>query len=105
MSIVGPRPEMAFIVSGYDQLQRERLNSRPGITGLWQISPDRCEGIHENMEYDVYYLENQSLLLDIAIMVRTSIFAGLSVLQAVLPPWRAKKKPGAEAPGLDPISD
>ncbi len=104
MSIVGPRPEMPFIVSDYDDLQRERLNTRPGITGLWQISQDRGTGIHENMEYDVYYLENQSLLLDLAIIVRTVIFTILTIIRAAFRRIKAKKKPGAQAPGYDPVS-
>ena len=41
MSLVGPRPEMPFIVDRYRPFERERLAVRPGITGLWQISPAR----------------------------------------------------------------
>jgi len=104
MSIVGPRPEMAFIVADYDDLQRERLNSRPGITGLWQISKDRGADIHENMEYDVYYLENQSLLLDLAIIVLTIMFAFLTLIRSASGRKKAKKKPGAQAPGFDVVS-
>jgi exopolysaccharide biosynthesis polyprenyl glycosylphosphotransferase len=55
MSLVGPRPEMPFIVEQYTPLQQQRLMVKPGITGLWQISADRAFLIHENMEYDVYY--------------------------------------------------
>jgi exopolysaccharide biosynthesis polyprenyl glycosylphosphotransferase len=71
MSIVGPRPEMAFIVDQYDEFQRERLKVKPGITGLWQISADRAKQIHDNIEYDLYYVENASPLLDLAIIIRT----------------------------------
>ncbi len=71
MSLVGPRPEMPFIVHHYNQAQRQRLNIKPGITGLWQISPDRALAIHENMDYDLYYIRNQSLLLDLAILAKT----------------------------------
>jgi exopolysaccharide biosynthesis polyprenyl glycosylphosphotransferase len=71
MSIVGPRPEMPFIVDQYDEFQRERLNVKPGITGLWQISADRAKQIHDNIEYDLYYVENASPLLDLAIILRT----------------------------------
>ncbi len=71
MSIVGPRPEMAFIVQEYDELQRERLNVKPGITGLWQISADRALPIHENIDHDLFYIQNQSLLLDIVIIFKT----------------------------------
>ena len=79
MSLVGPRPEMPFIVAGYNELQKERLGVRPGITGLWQISADRGRPIHENMAYDIYYIRNRSLLLDIAILVHTALFAVFSM--------------------------
>ena len=75
MSVVGPRPEMPFIVSEYDELQKERLLVRPGITGIWQISAVRGEAIHDNIEYDLFYVENQSLLLDAIIVLRTIVMA------------------------------
>lgn len=74
MSIVGPRPEMPFIVETYNDTQRERLNVKPGITGIWQISADRALPIHENIDHDLYYIEHQSLLLDIVIIVETLFF-------------------------------
>lgn len=74
MSIVGPRPEMKFIVDTYNDLQRERLRVKPGITGLWQISPDRNRPIHEALEHDLQYIENQSFLLDLIIIWETVIF-------------------------------
>ncbi len=71
MSLVGPRPEMAFIVKGYNELCRQRLRVKPGITGVWQISTDRTREIHEDISYDLFYVANQSLLLDILILIRT----------------------------------
>jgi len=71
MSLVGPRPEMPFIVDGYRPLERERLATKPGLTGLWQISPARAFPIHENLQYDLHYINNQNLLLDCAIVLRT----------------------------------
>ncbi|HNS73449.1 MAG TPA: sugar transferase [bacterium] len=71
MSVVGPRPEMPFIAGQYTELQRERLNVRPGITGLWQISADRAVPIHENIDHDLFYIQNQSLLLDLIIIAKT----------------------------------
>jgi exopolysaccharide biosynthesis polyprenyl glycosylphosphotransferase len=75
MSIVGPRPEMPFIVEQYNELQRERLLVKPGITGLWQITLDRSKLIHENLDYDFYYIKNISVLLDILIIIKTIWFA------------------------------
>jgi lipopolysaccharide/colanic/teichoic acid biosynthesis glycosyltransferase len=71
MSLVGPRPEMPFVVAGYDPIQRQRLSVKPGITGLWQISADRAFQIHANVHYDLYYVEHRSLSLDAAILLMT----------------------------------
>lgn len=75
MSLVGPRPEMPFIVNNYDVLQRRRLEVVPGITGLWQISADRASQIHENLHYDLAYIRHRTLCMDIAILVHTLFFA------------------------------
>jgi lipopolysaccharide/colanic/teichoic acid biosynthesis glycosyltransferase len=71
MSLVGPRPEMPFIVDRFHPAECQRTVAKPGITGLWQISPARAFPIHENLHYDLHYIRNQSLLLDCAIIVRT----------------------------------
>jgi len=71
MSLVGPRPEMPFIVDSYTDFERERLAVRPGITGLWQVSPARALPIHENLQYDLHYIRHQNLMLDGAILLRT----------------------------------
>jgi len=71
MSLVGPRPEMPFIVEEYNETERQRLSVKPGITGLWQISADRAFKIHDNMQYDIYYVERRTTGLDLAILVVT----------------------------------
>jgi lipopolysaccharide/colanic/teichoic acid biosynthesis glycosyltransferase len=78
MSLVGPRPEMPQVVAGYDAFQRERLEVKPGITGLWQVSSGRNAPIHENLDYDLYYIYNWSFLLDVVILFRTAfcLFSG-----------------------------
>jgi len=75
MAMVGPRPEMKFIVEQYDAIMRERLKVKPGITGMWQISADRAKQIHDNIDYDLYYIENFSPLLDVVIIIRTIFMA------------------------------
>jgi exopolysaccharide biosynthesis polyprenyl glycosylphosphotransferase len=75
MSLVGPRPEMPFIVERYSDQHRRRLLVVPGITGLWQLSADRALPIHENMEYDLYYIRNCTFFMDIAILLHTLLFA------------------------------
>jgi exopolysaccharide biosynthesis polyprenyl glycosylphosphotransferase len=71
MSLVGPRPEMPFIAEGYDEWQRRRLTVKPGITGLWQILGRKDLPMHENLQYDFYYIRNRSLALDVSILLRT----------------------------------
>jgi exopolysaccharide biosynthesis polyprenyl glycosylphosphotransferase len=71
MSLVGPRPEMPFIAETYDDWQRRRLSVKPGITGLWQILGRKDLPMHENLQYDFYYIRNRSLSLDASILLRT----------------------------------
>lgn len=75
MSLVGPRPEMPFIVATYNERHAQRLQVRPGITGLWQLSGDRHYLIHENIEYDLYYIQHRNFFMDLAILLHTTIFA------------------------------
>jgi exopolysaccharide biosynthesis polyprenyl glycosylphosphotransferase len=79
MSLVGPRPEMPFIVEEYTALLRERLSVKPGITGLWQISPGRAFPIHENIDYDLYYVRHRSLFMDAAILLHTLRFLACGI--------------------------
>ena len=75
MSLVGPRPEMPFIVESYSDRHFQRLRVKPGITGLWQLSGDRAYLIHENIEYDLYYIQHRNFFMDLAILLHTMIFA------------------------------
>ena len=71
MSLVGPRPEMPFIVDSYSSMQRERLRAKPGITGLWQVSGRNTVDFEEWMKLDLRYVDSWSLRLDAAILLRT----------------------------------
>jgi exopolysaccharide biosynthesis polyprenyl glycosylphosphotransferase len=71
MSVVGPRPEMEFIVETYRPWQKKRLSIRPGITGLWQILGRKNLPLHANLEYDFYYIKNRSFALDLSILIKT----------------------------------
>jgi len=75
MSLVGPRPEMPFIVEEYEEIHRRRLAVKPGITGLWQLSADRSAPIHHNISYDLYYVRNRNFMMDVAILLHTCLFA------------------------------
>jgi exopolysaccharide biosynthesis polyprenyl glycosylphosphotransferase len=71
MSIVGPRPEMPFIVKNYSAWEKRRLVVKPGLTGLWQVLGRKDLPLSQNLEYDFYYINNQSLMLDIVIILKT----------------------------------
>ncbi|MBL1216855.1 MAG: sugar transferase [Planctomycetes bacterium] len=71
MRLVGPRPEMPFIVEKYDDTHRARLRVTPGITGLWQVSPHRNDPIHEHIEYDLAYIAHRGPILDLALIIAT----------------------------------
>jgi exopolysaccharide biosynthesis polyprenyl glycosylphosphotransferase len=71
MSLVGPRPEMLFLVERYDSWQRQRLAVPPGITGWWQVSGRSDLPMHLNTQFDLYYIRNYSLWLDVKILWKT----------------------------------
>ncbi len=71
MSLVGPRPEVPEIVNTYEAWQRKRLDVAPGITGLWQILGPGDRPLHENLEYDFYYIRNYNIWMDLSILVQT----------------------------------
>jgi lipopolysaccharide/colanic/teichoic acid biosynthesis glycosyltransferase len=73
MSLVGPRPT-SFASSTYQLWQTERLDTVPGITGLWQIIGRAETEFDERLRLDIAYIERQSLWLDINILLRT-VFA------------------------------
>jgi exopolysaccharide biosynthesis polyprenyl glycosylphosphotransferase len=75
MAMVGPRPEMPYVVDQYTPYEAQRLSVLPGITGFWQLSADRKFVIHESLEYDLYYIEHRGFFLDLAVMLHTLIFA------------------------------
>ncbi len=75
MSLVGPRPEMPFLVERHIRQHRPRLQATPGITGLWQLSIDRAFPIHENTQYDLFYIRKRTCCLDAAILLHTLLFA------------------------------
>jgi exopolysaccharide biosynthesis polyprenyl glycosylphosphotransferase len=71
MSFVGPRPELPWVVAGYEQWQHKRFSISPGITGWWQIMGRSDRPMHLHTEDDLYYIRNYSVLLDIRILLIT----------------------------------
>ena len=71
MSLVGPRPEMPWLVAQYESWQRKRFAVPPGMTGWWQVNGRSERLMHLHTEDDLYYIQNYSLLLDIKILIKT----------------------------------
>jgi undecaprenyl phosphate N,N'-diacetylbacillosamine 1-phosphate transferase len=71
MSLVGPRPERIASLADYDKEISKRLNMRPGMTGLAQVSGNIYLSLEDRYRLDVYYVENFSIWLDIKIILRT----------------------------------
>ncbi len=71
MSLVGPRPHPVDDYEQYSLDDLRRLEMKPGVTGLWQVTARRDPSFHTSMELDTLYIETWSLLLDIRIVVRT----------------------------------
>ncbi|MCA5014092.1 MULTISPECIES: sugar transferase [unclassified Enterococcus] len=73
MSLVGPRPPLEREVSQYTQRDLQRLNVKPGCTGLWQVRGRNDVHFDEMVEFDLEYIENQSIWNDLKIMFQTVI--------------------------------
>jgi len=71
MTIVGPRPPLQYELEHYEEWHKLRLEVRPGLTGLWQVSGRSSVPFDEMVKLDLYYIEHWSLLLDFKIMLRT----------------------------------
>ncbi|HJL11891.1 MAG TPA: sugar transferase [Polyangiaceae bacterium LLY-WYZ-15_(1-7)] len=72
MSLVGPRPQIAAEVALYSEAAKRRLLTRPGITGLWQVSGRSALDWDAAVRLDLYYVENWSLASDLAILLKTA---------------------------------
>jgi exopolysaccharide biosynthesis polyprenyl glycosylphosphotransferase len=71
MSLVGPRPEMPYLVERYQPWQRKRFAVPPGLTGWWQVNGRSDRPMHLHTEDDLYYIQNYSIWLDLQIILRT----------------------------------
>jgi lipopolysaccharide/colanic/teichoic acid biosynthesis glycosyltransferase len=71
MSIVGPRPEMPWLVDEYKTWQRTRFAVPQGITGWWQINSRDQQPMAAHTEEDLYYINNYSIWFDMWIILRT----------------------------------
>ena len=71
MSLVGPRPALPADVERYETHVRRRLDVRPGMTGLWQVSGRSNLSWEDTVRLDLYYVDNWSMIQDVAILCRT----------------------------------
>jgi len=72
MSLIGPRPPIPAEVAQYDLWQRRRLSMKPGLTCIWQCTPNRNDVNFENwMKMDLQYIDNWSLWLDFKLLLKT----------------------------------
>jgi exopolysaccharide biosynthesis polyprenyl glycosylphosphotransferase len=71
MSLVGPRPQLPEEVSQYMEWQKKRLETKPGMTGLWQVRGRSNLTFDEMCLLDIYYIENWSPVLDTKILLQT----------------------------------
>jgi lipopolysaccharide/colanic/teichoic acid biosynthesis glycosyltransferase len=71
MSLVGPRPDVPYAVEDYQSWHCERLAALPGLTGLWQTKGRSSVAFDDMARLDIEYVRNQSLLMDLKILVLT----------------------------------
>jgi len=90
MSIVGPRPTIQVQVAQYTERQRGRLEVKPGITGWAQINGRASLPWAERIELDLWYVEHQSVALDLRILARTAgmVLAGHGLYKGDRGGWR-----------------
>ena len=87
MSLVGPRPPLPALLKDMNSIQKRRFEVHPGLTGLAQVNGNIHISWLERFEYDVYYVDNLSFLLDVKIILKT-------MLVVIFGEGKFKKKPG-----------
>ncbi len=90
MSIVGPRPTIPVQVEQYTAHQRRRLDVKPGITGWAQVNGRASLPWSERIELDIWYVEHQSLRLELQILLRTArmVFTGQGLYKGETGGWQ-----------------
>jgi exopolysaccharide production protein ExoY len=98
MSLVGPRPCMPYESDKYQPWQRERFNTLPGLTGLWQVSGKNRTTFNEMVELDIKYVRTKTLWLDLMIVSKT-----LPVMAGQV--WESGKRKRRSNPPLSSTRD
>lgn len=89
MSLVGPRPTLAYQVERYTPRQMTRLDVKPGITGWAQVNGRAALPWDERIELDIWYVEHQSVGLDLRILARTPLALFKGTYKGATGGWRA----------------
>jgi lipopolysaccharide/colanic/teichoic acid biosynthesis glycosyltransferase len=88
MSVIGPRPTLAYQVERYTQRQRRRLEVKPGLTGWAQVHGRARLPWAERIELDLWYVEHRSPLVDLKILVRTPLALVSGTYKGASGGWR-----------------
>jgi lipopolysaccharide/colanic/teichoic acid biosynthesis glycosyltransferase len=97
MSIIGPRPTLAYQVAQYSPQQRRRLEVRPGLTGWAQVNGRARLPWDERIELDVWYIDHRSFWLDVKILARTPLALLTGTYKGETGGWRT---PGPQGPAV-----
>ena len=90
MSLIGPRPTLAYQVERYTPRQRRRLEVRPGITGWAQVQGRARLPWDERIELDVWYVDHRSPLVDLKILARTPFALFRGTYKGATGGWKEK---------------
>lgn len=82
MSLVGPRPCLSYEYNKYQQWQKERFNTLPGLTGLWQVGGKNKTTFTEMICLDIRYARTRTLWLDLLILLKTIPAVMIQVLES-----------------------
>jgi lipopolysaccharide/colanic/teichoic acid biosynthesis glycosyltransferase len=88
MSVIGPRPTLRYQVEQYDDMQRRRLDIRPGLTGWAQVQGRASLPWARRIELDVWYLDNRSPKVDFEILLRTPLALFRGTYRGATGGWR-----------------
>lgn len=101
MSLVGPRPCLPYEYNKYQRWQKERFNTLPGLTGLWQVGGKNKTTFTEMICLDIRYARTKSLWLDLKILLKTFP----AVMAQVLESRESRERRSFARLGTDPVSD
>jgi exopolysaccharide biosynthesis polyprenyl glycosylphosphotransferase len=104
MSIVGPRPALPAEAAEFDDELQRRHRVRPGVTGLWQVEANHKASFEEYRRLDIFYVDNWSVAMDLAVMIDTVPFVARRALRALRRPAPSAPAPvGSPSPIARPI--